>query len=157
MAVEVCIRDTVATALGLHIDQVRFVDVAEKVLEALEYEEWSLSILFTDDEEIAELNSAYRGINSATDVLSFAQLEGEGIVSQEKSLGDVVISVPTAVSQSVDEGHTPAVEFCQLMIHGILHLLGYEHVDVSKEEVALMRDKEAELYALVSDMLTPHS
>ncbi len=96
-----------------------------------------LSLVFCDDPSIQELNAYYRGKNKPTDVLSFSMLEGEsGEISS--SLGDIVISLDTAKVQAKKNKHPISQEVAYLVIHGILHLLGYDHEDVTKEEARMM-------------------
>jgi probable rRNA maturation factor len=100
-----------------------------------------LSILITDDAEIRSLNSAYRDLDSSTDVLSFSQLEGEEVPGSKELLGDIVISLDTAVRQAGELGHTVEEEMSRLLIHGVFHLLGYDH-ERGEEEAARMRAEE---------------
>lgn len=93
-----------------------------------------LSLVLSDDEFIHRLNRDYRGKDRPTDVLSFEQDPGSGV------LGDVVISVPTARRQARVHGHTTAQEIEWLFLHGILHLLGY---DDETEEQAEEMDRRA--------------
>ena len=104
-----------------------------------------VSILLTDDARIAELNKEYRKIDGPTDVLSFSQLEGEdealpGV--EERLLGDVVISVETARRQADGQGHSLEREIDVLLVHGILHLLGYDHAEPEDERVMFARQNE---------------
>jgi len=123
------------------------------LLQALEHEPLpesvsELSILFTDDKDIQRLNNSYRGKDAPTDVLSFSQLEGnDGFPSL--CLGDLVISLDTALSQSVEYRVTIGEELIRLLIHGLLHLFGYEHEGVPCEVEKAMQDKEDELMKLV--------
>jgi len=84
-----------------------------------------LSIALVDDREIASLNHAYRGKDRPTDVLSFAQREGEDVAPG--LLGDVVISFDTAARQARRRGARVEDELRHLLVHGLLHLLGYDH------------------------------
>ncbi len=92
-------------------------------------ENTEVSIVFVDDDYIAGLNQQYRGIEGPTDVLSFAMLEGPAMPGDEDEpmLGDVVISLETAQRQAVEYGHSFTREVAYLTIHGVLHLLGYDH------------------------------
>jgi probable rRNA maturation factor len=83
-------------------------------------------------------NRDFRGKDKPTDVLSFSQLEGESPVPSP-SLGDLVISVDTTKRQAKEYGVTYTQEFLRLMVHGILHLHGYDHEGVSKAEAQRMR------------------
>jgi len=94
-----------------------------------------VSISFIDDGYMRELNLKYRDNNRTTDVLSFPQ-EGE-------LLGDILISVDKATAQSEELGHTFEQEVRRLVVHGILHLLGYDHKKL--QEAQLMEEKEKEV------------
>ncbi len=94
-----------------------------------------VSISFIDDGYMRELNLKYRDNNRTTDVLSFPQ-EGE-------LLGDILISVDKATAQSEELGHTFEQEVRRLVVHGILHLLGYDHKKL--QEARLMEEKEKEI------------
>jgi probable rRNA maturation factor len=87
-----------------------------------------LSILLVDDKKIRALNRRWRKIDRPTDVLAFAQREGEMAETDDPLLGDIVISVPRAEDQAKDHGHSLEQELDLLLTHGLLHLLGFEHV-----------------------------
>jgi probable rRNA maturation factor len=89
--------------------------------------EAELSILITDDEEIHALNREYRTVDRPTDVLSFSQVEGEGHLTRTRLLGDVVISWETAERQAQEMKESFIDEMKRLLVHGLLHLLGYDH------------------------------
>ncbi len=96
-----------------------------------------LSIVLTRDGEIRRLNRQYRKKDKTTDVLSFPLLEGGGPKVKNAgslALGDVVISVPRAERQGKEKGWTLRKELAMLLIHGILHLLGYDHVSLTQEK-----------------------
>jgi probable rRNA maturation factor len=103
-----------------------------------------VSLVFTGDQQIQALNAAYRAKNRPTDVLSFSQLEGEGAPGE--CLGDIVISLDTAARQAAERGLRRDPEILRLLIHGLLHLLGYDHVRVPRSEVRRMQAREDELY-----------
>ena len=112
--------------------------------------ETELSLIITDDEAIRELNRRFRGVDAPTDVLAFGAEAEEQFVSAPESppyLGDVVISYQRALAQAEELGHAVAEELKLLVIHGILHLLGYDH----QEEAAArkMRERERETLAKV--------
>jgi probable rRNA maturation factor len=114
-------------------------------LQAEGYGSFDVSILLTDDKEIQSLNLQYRSIDKPTDVLSFSQFEPHSIPQTSSSvpftiLGDVVISFDTAKKQAARFDITLAEELSLLVIHGILHLLGYE--DEDDESALCMREKE---------------
>lgn len=102
--------------------------VREAAARALAYleERGELSVALVDDPTIARLNGIWRGKEGPTDVLAFAQREGEDLGATEL-LGDVVISIPMAERQAVEHGLSVECEIRELLVHGILHLLGYDH------------------------------
>lgn len=121
--------------------------IARLVLKELEVpKDAELSISFIDDSKMRELNRTYRKIDRTTDVLSFPQSEGPYFTL----LGDIIISLDTARRHSTSYGVTLHEELRKLIIHGILHLLGYDHK--KKKETQIMRDKEAELARIVKDL-----
>lgn len=108
-----------------------------------------VSLMFTDDETIHEMNREYRGIDRPTDVLSFALEEGEEEEiyggPEENLLGDIIISVETATRQAEEYGHSVEREMAFLALHGMLHLLGYDHME--DEERQEMRAQEEAILA----------
>ena len=107
--------------------------------------ECAVSIRLCDDDAIHEINRQYRGVDRATDVLSFPLLsDGKADVNQETGyvlLGDVVISLETAVKQAHNFGHSLEREVGFLTVHSMLHLLGYDH-ETSPLDERKMREKE---------------
>jgi probable rRNA maturation factor len=106
-----------------------------------------LSVLLCDDAFIRALNRRWRDKDEPTDVLSFAQGEGEDGDLTPDLLGDVVISVETAARQGGEHGHPVDVELRVLLVHGLLHLLGYDHID--PDDAVEMRARESELLAFL--------
>ncbi|MEW6301507.1 MAG: rRNA maturation RNase YbeY [Thermodesulfobacteriota bacterium] len=106
-----------------------------------------LGIAFVKDPTIHALNRQYRGKDRPTDVLSFPLADE----LQPFLLGEVVISVETAARQARRRGHTLREEFQTLLIHGVLHLLGYDH-EVSRREAVRMRRKEREVKAALAHL-----
>ena len=105
---------------------------ADVVGELYGVEACELSITLTDDEHIHALNKKFRGVDRATDVLSFAFRESdepEVIGADFEILGDVIISLERAAAQAEEFGHSFLREVIFLEVHGLLHLLGYDHVD----------------------------
>ena len=92
------------------------------------------AILLTDDEAIRTLNYTYRQIDSATDVLSFPTNEGVRLLSDPAFIGDIAVSLDRAILQAVEYGHSIQRELAFLAIHGILHLLGFDHITAQDEE-----------------------
>ena len=108
-----------------------------------------LSVVLCDDAFILPLNRDYRGKDAPTDVLSFAQREGEGADADDPVLGDVIISVETAQRQALVHKVTIVQELRILLVHGMLHLLGYDHQ--TEEERAEMETEERALLALLGE------
>ena len=120
---------------------------AERTLAIEKSEDCEVSILLTDDDEIQKLNATYRDVDAPTDVLAFAMREGTDGDLNSEILGDVVISIQTAERQAKEYGHSVEAELSLLIIHGILHLLGYDHAE--KDEAQIMQEKQKEiLYSL---------
>ena len=118
---------------------------AQELLAATDLLDAELSLVLCDDAFIHTLNRDYRGKDAPTDVLAFAQREGEGADPDDEILGDVVISIPTAQRQADARGHSTAREVQVLLVHGFLHLLGYDHGDDAEE--AEMQAAAAKLLA----------
>ena len=119
----------------------------KKIIEyALEYEKLNdviFNVIFVDNETIKNINKEYRAIDRETDVISFA-LEDDKDITFEfgRLLGDIYISVPKMKEQAKEYGHSEKREMAFLTIHGLLHLLGYDHMTKEDEEVMF---KEQEL------------
>jgi probable rRNA maturation factor len=117
----------------------------------LGFEGAELSVWLCEDEAICELHGRYLGDYSPTNVMSFAQREGEfGDVAPEV-LGDVVISLTTAERDAREAGTSLDDEVAYLLIHGILHLVGYDHEGAQAHRAGEMEDKEAELFRIALD------
>jgi rRNA maturation RNase YbeY len=142
MPVLVTTRDCRAPALAARLGR-----SGRRLLAALGRGDAELSVLLVSDRVIRRLNRAWRGKDRPTDVLSFAQLEGAG-PSPAPLLGDVVISVPTAKRQARARGETLAAEGERLLIHGLLHLLGYDHERSAAEARRMQRREHALAQAL---------
>jgi probable rRNA maturation factor len=111
---------------------------------------YEVSLVFTDSEMVKQLNRDYRGVDEPTDVLAFYMLPQKGADSSfalppdgVTRLGEVIISYPQAAEQAREQGHSPERELALLVIHGILHLLSYDHEE--PEEESKMREREREL------------
>jgi len=113
--------------------------------------EKELSILFTDNERIARLNDRYLGRKGPTNVLAFPMSGGPEPGVESGMLGDVVISVDTAINESEDLDEPLEHTIDRLIIHGILHLLGYDH-EKSEAEARRMEKEEERLMALVMEV-----
>jgi probable rRNA maturation factor len=105
---------------GKKVDNVVWALFAEKAINAIGKHGSSATIAFVSDKNIRKLNHQFRQIDKATDVLSFP-------ADEETNLGDIAISVETAAAQAKDNGLTFENEIAQLILHGLLHLTGYDH------------------------------
>lgn len=122
--------------------------LALKILELLHHEDAELSLALVGNAEIRELNARFRHKDSPTDVLSFPveEVPPPGL----SLLGDVIISVEKAEEQAKDRQRTLNEELATLLIHGALHLLGYDH-ERSAREARVMRAMEKKLYRALCD------
>lgn len=122
------------------------------IVTALEYEKFpsdaEVSVSFVTNDEIHELNRAYRGVDRPTDVLSFPMLDGDAdegdidIDSDSVVLGDIIISAEKAVEQAESYGHSVERELSFLAVHSTLHLLGYDHETSPEDEKDMFRRQE---------------
>ncbi len=95
----------------------------------------TLSIIFVDEAEIKRINKEYRGIDKVTDVISFAFEDNATLVYNNiRVLGDIYICIPRMFSQASEYGHSVKRELSFLTVHGLLHLLGYDHLTKEDEE-----------------------
>lgn len=104
--------------------------------------EYYLSLLITTNAQIQEINREYRQKDAPTDVISFAYNETENF-GTVNMLGDIVISIERVKEQSSEYGHSDEREFYYVLCHGILHLLGYDHIE--EEDRVIMRKREEEI------------
>lgn len=107
-----------------------------------------LSVVIVDDEEMATLNRTYLDRSGPTNVIAFAMREGLFAEVNPNLLGDVVISVETARQEARQSGISDELRFDQLLVHGILHLFGFDH-ERNSEEAEEMQAKEQELMKLL--------
>ncbi len=121
--------------------------VITKALEYMGVENMcEVSVTLTDDEQIHKLNREHRNVDKSTDVLSFPQYEADELdcftPDEDIVLGDIVISLEHARKQAEEYGHSYVRELAFLCVHSVLHLLGYDHIEKSDEEVMLGLQKE---------------
>ena len=130
--------------------------MAHQILSDLGCPDSELSILIVDDEEIQVINRDYLQRDKPTNVISFAMQEGEGGELNPGLLGDVVISADTAARDAAEVSKSFESELYFLLLHGVLHLLGYDHERGTEEEAMQMEAKERELYAVIErEFLSP--
>ena len=125
--------------------------VARKILNVSGCPEAQLSILIVDDSGIQEINRDYLEKDRPTNVISFAMQEGEGGGVQPDLLGDVVISAETAARDAGEAKTTFESELYFLLLHGILHLLGYDHERGTQAEAKRMEAREQEVFPLIRE------
>ena len=103
----------------------------------------SFNVILTDNKKLKELNTNYRNIKKETDVISFAleDEKEEQINSKKRVLGDIYISVEKAKSQSEEYGHSLTRELSFLAVHGLLHLLGYDHIEKEDEKIMFKKQE----------------
>jgi probable rRNA maturation factor len=135
---------------------------ARRVMELLQLDQFELSLTLTDDTRIRALNRNFRGKDAPTDVLSFPQIEPfperpecYDSVAIPATIGDVVISVDTALRQAAELGVAPEARLRTLLIHGVLHLLGYDH-ELSPAAARRMFARERQLVAELSAFHQEH-
>jgi probable rRNA maturation factor len=114
---------------------------ARAVAHALQLTNSELSIVLTKDDTLRRLNAEYRHVDAPTDVLAFAMREGEGGDLHGQLLGDVVVSVETARTQAARAGRNLLEEVTMLLVHGTLHLLGWDH-DTRAKEARMKRETD---------------
>ncbi|MCC6158269.1 MAG: rRNA maturation RNase YbeY [Deltaproteobacteria bacterium] len=119
------------------------------VLKACGKSGWELSVVFVDDARIREWNRQWLGKNRATNVLSMSQQESadpDAPGTEHRVLGDVVVSVETCARNAAKVGMAPIDEIAYCLIHGICHLLGYDHEGVETRRAAEMSAVEQDLF-----------
>ncbi len=118
----------IADAYRAHVAEEPLRRAAQACLDDANAVDAELTLVISDDETVHTLNRTYRGVDAPTDVLAFGGTAPDFVVAPNSTsyLGDVIISYPRAVEQAM-ERHTPAEELVLLVVHGVLHLLGYDH------------------------------
>nr|WP_320194331.1 rRNA maturation RNase YbeY [uncultured Desulfobacter sp.] len=124
----------------------------EQILNALGCDNHEISIVITDDVQVRDLNRSYRGKDTPTNVLSFPMQEGEFSDITPGLLGDVVISLDTARAEAQTAGISTDERMSQLLIHGILHLIGFDH-ELGETQAREMEEKSLELLRLIEKNL----
>ena len=120
------------------------------IMRRLDCADKEISVSFVDNETIRMLNKQYLGKNKPTNVLSFSMREDKYGDINPNVLGDIVVSVETAKKDAQGGGLTLAEEIDYLLIHGLLHLLGYNHEKTTQNKAREMKQKEKELFDIVS-------
>lgn len=133
---------------SVKLDTARMKRHARRILLEMGFVKAEFSLAVVDDAEMRLLNATYRRINEPTDVLAFAMTEGRFSGINPQLLGDVVISAETAAYRAQRDGRPLREELNALLIHGILHLIGYDH-ERSPADARIMRAKERSLRRLI--------
>lgn len=111
-------------------------DVIIRTLKKEKVKNANFSIVFVSEERIKEINKNYRNIDKVTDVISFAFEDNGNIVyNNVRFLGEIYICIPKMIAQAKEYGHTETRELAFLTVHGLLHLLGYDHMSKEDEEI----------------------
>ncbi len=125
------------------IDKLR--EYMKFVVEKLEIPTAIFNIIFVDNERIHEINKEYRKVDRVTDVISFALEDNPDIVYEDfRLLGDIYIAIDVAYDQAIEYNHSREREVCFLATHGVLHLLGYDH---------MTEDEEKEMFGIQEELL----
>jgi len=126
------------------IDDERLERLARVALEREGFAPSELCVMITDDATVRELNRTYAGEDASTDVLAFSLREGEEFAAPDGviRLGEVIISYPTARRQAEEAGWSIDDEVDHLLVHGVLHLVGYDHAAAADEERMQAREQE---------------
>ncbi|WP_027089271.1 rRNA maturation RNase YbeY [Thomasclavelia saccharogumia] len=121
-----------------------YLEIIKETVNQLEIDEdLELSCILVDDQKIHEINKEYRNIDRSTDVISFALEDNEQyyVSGMPRSLGDIFISIDHAKMQAEEYGHSLKREMCFLFTHGLLHLLGFDHMEVEDEKEMIAMQK----------------
>ncbi len=121
---------------------------AKAVLNALECPDGELSLVLVDDNTIAKYNQAYLNRQGPTNVIAFPMKEGEFSHINQEILGDVMISLDTCQKEAESAGISMTQRFDELLIHGILHLFGYDHVN-DEAEALKMEEKSRQMLEII--------
>lgn len=133
---------TNTTKEKINIDDIK--NICLLTFKKLKVENPVYSITIVDNKKIQEINKEYRGKDATTDVISFAFEEANDFEYEDiRFLGEIYISIDKAKEQSVEYGHSLKRELCFLTVHGLLHLLGFDHIE--KSDRVVMRELEEEI------------
>ena len=126
---------------GENLKEIKELDnLVEFLIEEFKLEEAIFSIIIVDEKTIQEINKKYRGIDKVTDVISFALEDEKNFTAELRVLGDVYICLEKAKNQALEYGHSLKRELSFLTVHGLLHLLGYEHEEDETEMFKVQKE-----------------
>ena len=127
---------TITNETDENVDITLLNKVADYALRSENVDKGVVNIIIVDNKRISKINKEYRNIDRETDVISFALEDDDTFIELTiRVLGDIYISIDKVKSQASDYGHSEIREICFLVVHGILHLLGYDHMNIADELV----------------------
>ena len=127
---------TITNETDEYVDEALLNKVADYAMMSEDVNNAVVNIIIVDNKKIREINKEYRKIDKETDVISFALEDDDTFIKLPiRVLGDIYISIDKVKAQALEYGHSLKREICFLVVHGILHLLGYDHMNISDEKV----------------------
>ncbi|PJF44425.1 MAG: rRNA maturation RNase YbeY [Phototrophicales bacterium] len=158
MPIDLWIQDEVSLSAAMDaVALENLIQVGENVLALMGYPNAHLTVIIETDANVQSLNAQYRGIDRPTDVLSFAAEplpENIGDESDANYLGDILIAYDYTLNQAQAQEHSPQDEFALMVVHGILHLLGYDH-DTPESQQEMWQQQQALLDELGINIVVP--
>ena len=134
---------TITNETDEYVDKDLLNKVADYAMMSEDVNNGVVNIIIVDNKKIREINKEYRKIDKETDVISFALEDDDTFIELPiRVLGDIYISIDRVKSQAKDYGHSEKREICFLTVHGILHLLGYDHMNASDEKVMFSKQEK---------------
>lgn len=131
------------TSHDIEEDIIELKTFLENVAKDEKLDNGEFNVIIVDNEKIRQINKEYRNVDRETDVISFALEDDKTFVIQDyRVLGDIYISIDKALEQAREYGHSFKREFSFLALHGLLHLLGYDHMEKDDEEVMFSKQEE---------------
>lgn len=158
MPVELLIQDTITLTTQMGANELeRLVTIGEAVLTAMQRSTAGVTIIIEADDAIQAMNAQYRGIDRPTDVLTFAAEplpDDIGDADDADYLGDILIAYNYTLHQATTQNHAPPDEFALMVVHGLLHLLGFDH-DTPDSQKAMWAEQQTLLDQLGIPIVVP--
>ena len=134
---------TITNETDEYVDEALLNKVADYAMKSEDVNNGVVNIIIVDNKRIREINKEYRKIDKETDVISFALEDDDTFIELPiRVLGDIYISIDKVKVQASEYGHSEKREICFLVVHGILHLLGYDHMNASDEKVMFSKQEK---------------
>ena len=134
---------TITNETDEYVDETLLNKVADYAMMSEDVHNGVVNIIIVDNKKIREINKEYRKIDKETDVISFALEDDDTFIELPiRVLGDIYISIDKVKVQASEYGHSEKREICFLVVHGILHLLGYDHMNTSDEKVMFSKQEK---------------